>query len=63
MAGDNLVIHGRHEIRSDGKGGEIAREVHRSYKLPDGVDPKAVKSSLNNRGVLTISANKRKSII
>ena len=59
-AGDNLVIHGRHEIRSDGKGGEIAREVHRSYRLPEDVDPKGIKSSLDTRGVLTITASKRK---
>lgn len=60
VAGDCLVVHGRHEIRSDGKGGEIAREVHRSYKLPKDVDPQGVKSHLDNHGVLTITASKKK---
>jgi hypothetical protein len=60
VAGDKLVVHGRHEMRDDSKGMEIAREVHRSYQLPSDVDPTTLKSNLDNRGILTISAAKKK---
>uniref|UniRef100_A0A914VMA1 SHSP domain-containing protein n=1 Tax=Plectus sambesii TaxID=2011161 RepID=A0A914VMA1_9BILA len=60
VAGDQLVVHGRHELRSGPSGMDIAREVHRSYKLPSDVDPKSLKSNLDNRGVLCISAAKKK---
>lgn len=36
--------------------GYIAREFHRRYKLPTGVDPAAVTSALSPEGVLSIQA-------
>jgi HSP20 family molecular chaperone IbpA len=60
VAGDKLIIHGRHEKRADATGMEIAREVRRSYTLPSDIDPKTLKSDLNSHGVLTVSAAKKK---
>jgi len=60
VAGENLFIHARHAIRSDGMGGEISREVNRSYKLPKGVEPRTMKSSMDSHGILNIQAHKRK---
>nr|CDJ82976.1 Heat shock protein Hsp20 domain containing protein [Haemonchus contortus]CDJ88668.1 Heat shock protein Hsp20 domain containing protein [Haemonchus contortus] len=57
VCGQDLLIHCRHELRSD-ELGSIAREVHRAYKLPNDVDVTSVKSHLTNRGVLSITANK-----
>uniref|UniRef100_A0A914VXF1 SHSP domain-containing protein n=1 Tax=Plectus sambesii TaxID=2011161 RepID=A0A914VXF1_9BILA len=59
VACDQLVVHGRRELRSGPNGMDIAREVHRLYKLPSDVDPKSLKSNLDNRGVLSISAAKK----
>uniref|UniRef100_A0A914WAC9 SHSP domain-containing protein n=1 Tax=Plectus sambesii TaxID=2011161 RepID=A0A914WAC9_9BILA len=56
--GDHLVIHARHEARNDAHG-EVAREVNRTYKLPSDVDTKSIKSHLNGRGVLSVTANKK----
>ena len=36
--------------------GYIAREFHRRYRLPPGVDPAAVTSALSPEGVLSIQA-------
>lgn len=36
--------------------GYIAREFHRRYRLPSGVDPAAVTSALSPEGVLSIQA-------
>lgn len=36
--------------------GFIAREFHRRYRLPPGVDPAAVTSALSPEGVLSIQA-------
>jgi len=60
VANDRLFIHGRHEIRPDGMGGDIAREVTRTYKLPADVDTKGIKSHLDTSGVLHVSARKRR---
>jgi HSP20 family molecular chaperone IbpA len=58
--GDKLVVHGRHEMRTDAKGMGIARVVDRSYTLPSDVDPKTLKSNFDIHGVLTVSAAKKK---
>lgn len=59
VAGDNLVIHLRHESRTD-QFGEIKREINRTYKLPSDVDTKTLKSNLTTRGHLIITADKKK---
>ncbi|CAD6187960.1 unnamed protein product [Caenorhabditis auriculariae] len=58
VSGQDLLIHCRHESRSDSHG-TIAREINRAYKLPEDVDVTSVKSHLGTRGVLTITANKK----
>ncbi len=56
--GGELLIHCRHEVRSD-QHGTVAREIHRAYKLPDDVDASTLKSHLTSRGVLSITAAKK----
>ncbi|KAG9348582.1 hypothetical protein JZ751_002318 [Albula glossodonta] len=53
--GEFIEIHGKHEDRQD-EHGFVSREFHRKYKLPAGVDPASVTSSLSSDGVLTVSA-------
>ncbi|GMT19572.1 hypothetical protein PFISCL1PPCAC_10869, partial [Pristionchus fissidentatus] len=57
VSGHELLIHCRHEVRTD-EFGTVSREIHRSYKLPTDVDAATLKSNLTNRGVLHITANK-----
>ncbi|KAH7731880.1 small heat shock protein 12.6identical [Aphelenchoides avenae] len=59
ILGDQLCVHCRHEIRSDAHG-DVSREVNRTYKLPHDVDTSTLKSHLSSRGVLQISAQKKK---
>ncbi|MCP9259571.1 Heat shock protein Hsp-12.2 [Dirofilaria immitis] len=58
VCGDNLVIHCRHETRTD-QYGEIKREISRTYKLPSDVDTKTLTSNLTKRGHLVIAAKKK----
>ncbi|CAB03380.1 SHSP domain-containing protein [Caenorhabditis elegans] len=55
--GIEIIIHLRHDNRPT-EYGIVNREVHRTYKLPEDVDPSTVRSHLNSSGVLTITANK-----
>ncbi|CAG2166463.1 unnamed protein product, partial [Oppiella nova] len=61
VVGHLLVIHGKHEERSDNNGshGSVRREFTRRYVLPDGCDPEKVLSSLNAKGILSIEAPKK----
>ncbi|KAI1893489.1 hypothetical protein AGOR_G00124250 [Albula goreensis] len=62
--GEFIEIHGKHEDRqviklpytNRDEHGFVSREFHRKYKLPAGVDPASVTSSLSSDGVLTVSA-------
>lgn len=55
VVGDHVEVHARHEERPD-EHGFIAREFHRRYRLPPGVDPAAVTSALSPEGVLSVQA-------
>ncbi|GFY64106.1 protein lethal(2)essential for life [Trichonephila inaurata madagascariensis] len=53
-----IVIHGKHEENKD-DGGFCSREFTRRYMLPQGCESDAVTSSLDQEGVLTITAPKK----
>ncbi|CAG2179442.1 unnamed protein product, partial [Oppiella nova] len=53
-----LVIHGKHEERTDSHGW-VQREFTRRYVLPDGCEPEKVVSSLDAKGILSIEAPKK----
>lgn len=55
---DYVVIHGKHEEKTD-EHGLIQREFTRRYMLPDGTEPETVKSSWSPDGILTIEAPKK----
>ncbi|XP_075393011.1 heat shock protein beta-6 isoform X1 [Tenrec ecaudatus] len=55
VVGDHVEVHAHHEERPD-EHGFVAREFHRRYRLPAGVDPTAVTSALSPEGVLSIQA-------
>ncbi|XP_023669327.1 crystallin, alpha B, b isoform X2 [Paramormyrops kingsleyae] len=53
--GEFIEVRGKHEERQDDHG-FVSREFVRKYKLPAGVVPSVVTSSLSSDGVLTITA-------
>ncbi|XP_026887627.1 crystallin, alpha B, b isoform X2 [Electrophorus electricus] len=55
IIGDYIEIHAKHEDRQDDHG-FVSREFLRKYRLPAGVDPAKVTSSLSSDGVLTVTA-------
>ena len=55
---NNLIIHGKHEEKTD-RHGWVSREFTRRYALPEGVEVEKVMSSLNSSGVLMIEAPKK----
>ncbi|XP_015904097.1 protein lethal(2)essential for life [Parasteatoda tepidariorum] len=55
---NTIVIHGKHEEKSD-EHGFISREFTRRYMLPEGTEPETVKSTLTPNGVLMIEAPKK----
>ncbi|CAD5221008.1 unnamed protein product [Bursaphelenchus xylophilus] len=59
VAGNEILINCRHESRTD-QHGTVTREIHRAYKLPTDVDASTLKSHLTSRGVLNITAEKKK---
>uniref|UniRef100_A0AC34G411 SHSP domain-containing protein n=1 Tax=Panagrolaimus sp. ES5 TaxID=591445 RepID=A0AC34G411_9BILA len=59
VSGQDILINCRHEVRNDVHG-TVTREIHRAYKLPSDVDVSTLKSHLSSRGVLNISAQKKK---
>ncbi|KAJ8388299.1 hypothetical protein AAFF_G00134530 [Aldrovandia affinis] len=55
IAGEFIEVHAKHEDRPDDHG-FVSREFLRKYKVPAGVDPGVVTSSLSSDGMLTITA-------
>uniref|UniRef100_A0A914BVI9 SHSP domain-containing protein n=1 Tax=Acrobeloides nanus TaxID=290746 RepID=A0A914BVI9_9BILA len=58
IAGNNLLIHCKHEERTD-QFGTITREISRTYHLPSDVDAQTIHSHLTRNGVLKIAASKK----
>uniref|UniRef100_A0A0N4Z273 SHSP domain-containing protein n=1 Tax=Parastrongyloides trichosuri TaxID=131310 RepID=A0A0N4Z273_PARTI len=58
IIGENVVIHCKHEAKSCESA--VSREINRTYKLPQDVNVMTLKSHLNNKGILTLTADKRK---
>ncbi|XP_051949456.1 crystallin, alpha B, b [Xyrauchen texanus] len=58
--GDFLEIHAKHEDHQDDHG-FVSREFIRKYRVPAGVDPTSVTSSLSSNGVLTVTAPRKHS--
>ncbi|KAH7720626.1 HSP-12.2 protein [Aphelenchoides avenae] len=59
VMGDKLAVHCRHEMRTH-QHGDVSREINRTYTLPSDVDPATLKSHLNSKGILQITAAKKK---
>ncbi|XP_061104866.1 crystallin, alpha B, b isoform X2 [Conger conger] len=55
ISGEFIEIHGKHEDRQDNHG-FVCREFLRKYRVPAGVDPAKVTSSLSSDSVLTLVA-------
>ncbi|XP_042905109.1 alpha-crystallin A chain [Parasteatoda tepidariorum] len=55
---NSIVIHGKHEEKSD-EHGFISREFTRRYMLPEGTEPETVTSTLTPDGCLVIEAPKK----
>ena len=55
--GNEVVIHGKHEDRSD-EHGSVSREFTRKYLLPLGVDPEKVVCFYDSKGILAVKASK-----
>ena len=53
-----VQVKGKHDERQD-EYGYISREFTRRYQLPDEVDPKTMKSTLEPEGLLTVFAPKK----
>jgi len=54
-----LAVRAVHEARTD-KHGAVARMINRTYHLPADVDTSTLKSTLTEKGILHITANKKK---
>lgn len=55
---NSIVIHGKHEEKTD-EHGFIQREFTRRYMLPEGTEAATVKSSWSPDGILTVEAPKK----
>ncbi|CAN8000658.1 unnamed protein product [Ixodes hexagonus] len=54
-----VVVHGKHEEKSDDTGSYVKREFTRRYVLPDDVDPHTVTSTLSAGGLLAVEAPRK----
>ncbi|XP_059815047.1 alpha-crystallin B chain-like isoform X2 [Hypanus sabinus] len=58
VLGDFIEVQAQHEERQD-EHGYISREFHRKYRIPAGVDPTLITSSLSADGVLTVTGPRK----
>jgi len=58
VAGDSLVVEGKHEERKDDHG-FVSRSFVRRYQLPKSIDAETISSSLSSDGVLQITAQSK----
>ncbi|XP_072549748.1 crystallin, alpha B, b [Salminus brasiliensis] len=56
--GDYIEVHAKHEDRQDDHG-FVSREFLRKYRLPVGVDPTSITSSLSSDGILMVLAPRK----
>nr|XP_050041803.1 alpha-crystallin A chain-like [Dermacentor andersoni] len=56
---NSVVIHGKHEEKSDDRGCYVKREFTRRYILPEDVDPETVKCHLQPNGLLALEAPRK----
>ncbi|XP_075731416.1 alpha-crystallin A chain-like [Rhipicephalus microplus] len=54
-----VIIHGKHEEKSDDRGCYVKREFTRRYVLPEDVDPQTVKCHLTPGGLLALEAPRK----
>lgn len=57
--GSDLLIHGKHAEKSDGRGCHVSREFTRRYELPEDVEPETVKCEFMPSGDLVIEAKRK----
>lgn len=57
--GSDVIIHGKHAEKSDGRGCHVQREFTRRYELPEDVEPETVKCELMPSGDLVIEATRK----
>ncbi|KAL1469226.1 hypothetical protein MTO96_004937 [Rhipicephalus appendiculatus] len=56
---NSVIIHGKHEEKSDDRGCYVKREFTRRYVLPEDVDPETVKCHLQPNGTLALEAPRK----
>ncbi|KAG9281994.1 crystallin, alpha B, b [Astyanax mexicanus] len=56
--GGYIEVHAKHEDRQDDHG-FVSREFLRKYRLPLGVDPASITSSLSSDGILMVAAPRK----
>ncbi|XP_075528344.1 alpha-crystallin A chain-like [Dermacentor variabilis] len=55
-----VVVHGKHEEKSDDRGCYVKREFTRRYVLPEDVDPESVECHMTHGGLLSLEAPRKK---
>ncbi|KAK8779084.1 hypothetical protein V5799_019566 [Amblyomma americanum] len=55
-----VVIHAKHEEKSDDRGCYVKREFTRRYVIPEDVDPESIKCHLTPNGLLALEAPRKK---
>lgn len=58
VQGQDLVVEGKHDERTDASG-QIERRFVRKFKIPEDVNVESIESHLSDKGVLMVSASKK----